>query len=101
MLTTFSIYQRNPFTHADPIVSMLQAQLCVKGNKMLYDYANSHNISYKKVGKLVVACGEDEIPKLTKLYVSGNRIPYPRGSVPQVRKTRAWDSVIIAGKRTQ
>lgn len=68
---------------------------------MLYDYANSHNISYKKVGKLVVACGEDEIPKLIKLYVSGIRIPCPRGNMPQMSKTRAWDSIIIAGKPTQ
>jgi L-2-hydroxyglutarate oxidase LhgO len=50
---------------------------------MLYDYANSHNISYKKVGKLVVACGEDEIPKLTKLYVSGISYRVPEAVCPK------------------
>lgn len=33
----------------------LKAQLCVKGNKMLYSYCEAKDIPYKKIGKLVVA----------------------------------------------
>ena len=29
--------------------------LCVRGNKLLYEFANKYKINYKKCGKLIVA----------------------------------------------
>lgn len=39
----------------------LKAQLCIKGNKMLYAYCEAKEIPYKKIGKLVVATNNEEV----------------------------------------
>ncbi|GAQ81398.1 hypothetical protein KFL_000790230 [Klebsormidium nitens] len=49
-------------------VGSLKAQLCVEGNRMLYDYAREHDVGHRRLGKLITACGDDEIPKLAKLH---------------------------------
>jgi L-2-hydroxyglutarate oxidase LhgO len=41
-----------------------RARLCVQGKAMLYDYCASHGIAHQRCGKLVVACDEDELPRL-------------------------------------
>ena len=38
----------------------LKAKLCVEGAKLAYEYCDSKNIPYKKVGKLIVAVQESE-----------------------------------------
>lgn len=42
----------------------LKAKLCVEGMKLCYEYFDQKNIPYKKVGKLIVATTEAEIPRL-------------------------------------
>lgn len=42
----------------------LKAELCVKGNKLLYNYCLEKNINHKKIGKLVVASEDKEIKNL-------------------------------------
>jgi L-2-hydroxyglutarate oxidase LhgO len=49
----------------------LKAQLCVKGNSMLYEICEKHRISFKKLGKLTVAIEEEEIEELEKLKKQG------------------------------
>lgn len=46
----------------------LKAKLCVEGLKLMYDYCDTHNIPYKKCGKLIVAVEENEIERLEGLY---------------------------------
>jgi len=49
----------------------LKATLCVKGNMMLYDLCEKHRIPFKRLGKLTVAIGEEEVEELDKLMGMG------------------------------
>jgi L-2-hydroxyglutarate oxidase LhgO len=42
----------------------LRARLCVRGRQLLYGYCASHGVAHRRCGKLVVACSEDELPRL-------------------------------------
>lgn len=42
----------------------LKAKLCVEGMQLCYEYFEKKKIPYKKVGKLIVATEEVEIPRL-------------------------------------
>jgi len=45
----------------------LKAKFCVKGREMLYQYCQERHINHKKCGKLIVACTENEIKKLSAI----------------------------------
>ena len=47
----------------------LKAQLCVKGNKMIYEFCSKYNIPHKKCGKLIVANSDIEINELNKIFL--------------------------------
>ncbi|PIW27779.1 MAG: FAD-dependent oxidoreductase, partial [Rhodospirillales bacterium CG15_BIG_FIL_POST_REV_8_21_14_020_66_15] len=49
----------------------LKALCCVEGKHMLYDYCNSHGIEHNRIGKVIVAITEDEVPKLEELKAKG------------------------------
>ena len=49
----------------------LKAQLCVEGNKLIYDYAENNNIDYLKCGKLIVGHNDSDLQKLRKLKKNG------------------------------
>ncbi|KAL2464622.1 FAD-dependent oxidoreductase family protein [Forsythia ovata] len=49
----------------------LKAHLCVRGRQLLYKYCKQHDIPYKQIGKLIVATGSSEIPKLNTLMARG------------------------------
>ena len=42
----------------------LKAKLCVRGNKLIYDFCDKYKIAYNKCGKLVVAHSDDEVNEL-------------------------------------
>src|SRR4030042_3447110 len=42
----------------------LKARLCVEANPMLYEICEKHRVPHKRVGKLIVANGEDEIRQI-------------------------------------
>ena len=42
----------------------LKAKLCVKGNKLLYNFADKFKINYKRCGKMIVANSPDDISQL-------------------------------------
>ncbi|KAL4579813.1 hypothetical protein LXL04_015980 [Taraxacum kok-saghyz] len=50
----------------------LKARFCVRGRRLLYEYCKEHGIPHKQIGKLIVACGNEEIPKLNYLLNRGN-----------------------------
>ncbi|MBI4845016.1 MAG: NAD(P)/FAD-dependent oxidoreductase [Candidatus Omnitrophica bacterium] len=51
----------------------LKARLCVEGKELLYRYCAEHNIAYKRIGKLIVACDDFEVQGLEKLFKHGLR----------------------------
>src|SRR5690606_32034486 len=48
-----------------------KARLCVQGKSMLYDYCDERHIPYKRLGKLLVATAESQIPYLQKIAAQG------------------------------
>jgi L-2-hydroxyglutarate oxidase LhgO len=49
----------------------LKARFCVAGNTMLRNFAASHNVPFRMVGKLIVAIGADQEKELAGLYRQG------------------------------
>ncbi|KAF5296931.1 hypothetical protein FQR65_LT10081 [Abscondita terminalis] len=55
----------------------LKAKLCVEGLKLTYKYCDEKKIPYKKVGKLIVATHEKELPSLKELEDRGRKNEVP------------------------
>jgi 2-hydroxyglutarate dehydrogenase len=55
----------------------LKAQLCVEGARELYSYCDERGIPAKRIGKVIVATGGDELPRLDELERRGraNGVP--------------------------
>jgi len=78
------------------------AKLCVDGNRLMYEYCEKKNLPHKRVGKLIVATRESELPILEDLYsrasangVQGLELLSPKQIVdlePNVRALRALHS---------
>ncbi|OWM73125.1 hypothetical protein CDL15_Pgr001239 [Punica granatum] len=49
----------------------LKAEFCVRGRELLYKYCSQHKIPHKQIGKLIVATGPSEVPKLTDIMNRG------------------------------
>ncbi|XP_070053645.1 L-2-hydroxyglutarate dehydrogenase, mitochondrial [Nicotiana tomentosiformis] len=49
----------------------LKAFFCVRGKELLYKYCKDHEVPHKQIGKLIVANGLSEIPKLSALMTRG------------------------------
>jgi L-2-hydroxyglutarate oxidase LhgO len=49
----------------------LKAQLCVEGNRLLYEFCDRKQIPYERCGKLIVATTQSEVPRLEELYRRG------------------------------
>tara|TARA_B100000212_G_C27381793_1_gene537435 strand:+ start:3659 stop:4780 length:1122 start_codon:yes stop_codon:yes gene_type:complete len=48
----------------------LKKFFCIKGNKLLYDFCEKHEVLHKKTGKLIVA-NQNEEDKLVSIYENG------------------------------
>jgi len=49
----------------------LKARLCVEGRRALYAYAAANGVPHRKLGKLIVATGDDEVPVLRSYLEKG------------------------------
>ena len=49
----------------------IKARACVEGNKLLYKFCEDWNIPHKRLGKLIVARNQEEIPALESLIAQG------------------------------
>ncbi|AHG64761.1 NAD(P)/FAD-dependent oxidoreductase [Advenella mimigardefordensis] len=49
----------------------LKARLCVEGKKQLYTYCDARHIPYKRLGKLLVATSDSQVPYLEKIAAQG------------------------------
>lgn len=54
----------------------LKARLCVEGKQALYAYCQQHDVPHKKLGKLIVATRDDDLPALAKIraHAEGNGV---------------------------
>ena len=43
-----------------------KARFCVSGRKALYRYCEEHRIAHRRIGKVIVACDESELPGMHK-----------------------------------
>jgi L-2-hydroxyglutarate oxidase LhgO len=55
----------------------LKAKLCVKGNRLLYEYCRSHQVSTKAYGKLIVAADANQMDDLQAILYKAqtNQVP--------------------------
>ena len=55
----------------------LKAKLCLRGNKLLYDFMRENDISHRNCGKYIIASSDDEFPEIERLYRNGiaNGVP--------------------------
>ena len=51
----------------------LKARFCVEGKCLLYDLCDRHGIAYKKLGKIILAVNENELPQLEEVYNQGRK----------------------------
>ena len=51
----------------------LKARVCIEGKGLLYELCERYGISYKKLGKIILATEEDEVKQLDKIYQQGKR----------------------------
>ncbi|DBA91270.1 TPA: hypothetical protein ACH3X2_004037 [Trebouxia sp. C0005] len=51
----------------------LKAKLCVDGRQKLYAYCDSHNVPYNRLGKLLVAAHDEQVPKLKEFLANGKK----------------------------
>lgn len=50
-----------------------EAAFCVRGRELLYEYCSEREIPHGQIGKLIVATGPSEVPKLSNLMDRGAR----------------------------
>uniref|UniRef100_A0A7S2SSJ6 L-2-hydroxyglutarate dehydrogenase, mitochondrial n=1 Tax=Rhizochromulina marina TaxID=1034831 RepID=A0A7S2SSJ6_9STRA len=51
----------------------LKAACCVEGRELLYEFCADHGVAAERVGKLIVATHQDQLPTLHRLMASGRR----------------------------
>ncbi|KAL6997812.1 hypothetical protein U1Q18_007937 [Sarracenia purpurea var. burkii] len=56
----------------EPEALFKEALFCVRGRELLYKYCKEHDVPHKQIGKLIVATGSSEIPKLKSLMSLGS-----------------------------
>lgn len=51
----------------------LKARMCVAGRRMMYRYMDERGIPYSRLGKLIVATSDDQVPALERLRTTAAR----------------------------
>jgi len=51
----------------------LKARMCVAGRRMMYRYMDERGIPYSRLGKLIVATSDDQVPALERLRATAAR----------------------------
>jgi L-2-hydroxyglutarate oxidase LhgO len=72
----------------------LKARLCVSGRAALYDYCRARGIETRRLGKLVVACDERELPALCELEARAKQNDVGDLSLLSAREVRALEPTL-------
>jgi len=51
----------------------LKERLCIAGKHLLYDYCESRKVPHRRLGKLIIACNERELPRLEAIAAHAAR----------------------------
>src|SRR5688500_7518025 len=51
----------------------LKAALCISGKASLYDYCRTHDVPHRRLGKIIVATTEEQIPGLEQIHAQAAR----------------------------
>ena len=51
----------------------LKARLCVQGREALYAFCESHGVAHRRCGKLIVASGDEQVAKLSRIEAQAAR----------------------------
>ena len=86
----------------------LKARLCLEGNRRLYEFCRAHDVPHRRLGKLIVAMNEGELPALHDLLergrangvrlevLSGEQSRALEPNVPAVRALLSPDTGIVS-----
>ncbi|KAI0750878.1 NAD dehydrogenase [Daedaleopsis nitida] len=78
----------------------LKTRFCLRGRHLLYDRCRTHNIPYKKTGKLVVA-REEQRPYIESLHAKAQRLQWPPRSDPSSTHSLACPTKLISGDKAR
>ena len=74
----------------------LKTTLCIEGNRLLYEWAAQNSVRVRRLGKLIIAKGDNEIPALEELLVSARQNGTPELELLSHGKMRALEPSIKA-----
>jgi L-2-hydroxyglutarate oxidase LhgO len=72
----------------------LKARLCVSGRAALYDYCRARGVEARRLGKLIVACDESELPALHALKARAEQNDVRDLSVLSAREVHALEPTL-------
>ena len=76
----------------------LKHKLCIRGNKLMYQFCDNYKIPYDNCGKLIVGTSEEELPHLDKLIENGNRNGVEGMVIYDEAKTKELEPIVKAIK---
>lgn len=66
----------------------LKAKLCLEGLHKTYEYLEKNDIPHRRVGKLIVAVDESEVPELHRLFANAQE-----NAVPEIQLVDSYNFV--------
>jgi L-2-hydroxyglutarate oxidase LhgO len=69
----------------------LKARLCVEGNELLYAFCDRAGVACRRIGKLVVACAEEEVSELERLFAVGDANGVQELRLVDQQEIRRWE----------
>ncbi len=76
----------------------LKSVLCVRGQKLLYDYCDNNNIKYNKCGKYIVATNTDEAKKIIEIFENAKKNGVKHGRIIEQKELNKLEPNIKAVK---
>jgi L-2-hydroxyglutarate oxidase LhgO len=55
----------------------LKSALCLKGNKLLYQFCQEHGVKHQRIGKIIVATNEHEEGQIDQIYANATALGVP------------------------
>jgi L-2-hydroxyglutarate oxidase LhgO len=74
----------------------MMAKTCVRGSRLMYEYADAHGIPVSRCGKLIVASNAEEHAQVEKLYNQGTANGVPGLRVLSSSEVRAMEPNVSA-----